>query len=64
MCPQPSRRGAGNRILANYCLKREEVIRRVNDNKGVGSVAVLKGNIAPEGAVVKFSAVSPDMLIH
>jgi len=54
----------GEGYLANYCLKREEVIRRVNDNKGVGSVAVLKGNIAPEGAVVKFSAVSPDMLIH
>jgi dihydroxy-acid dehydratase len=36
----------------------------VEDNKGFGSIAVLKGNIAPEGAVVKFSAVSPDMLIH
>ena len=31
---------------------------------GFGSIAVLKGNIAPEGAVVKFSAVNPDMLIH
>ncbi len=50
--------------LANYRLKREEVIHRVDDNKGFGSIAVLKGNIAPEGAVVKFSAVGPDMLTH
>jgi dihydroxy-acid dehydratase len=32
--------------------------------KGYGSIAVLRGNIAPEGAVVKFSAVQPDMLTH
>jgi len=54
----------GEGYLANYRLKREEVIHRVNDNKGFGSIAVLKGNIAPEGAVVKFSAVGPDMLTH
>jgi dihydroxy-acid dehydratase len=54
----------GEGYLANYRLKREEAIRRVEDNKGFGSIAVLRGNIAPEGAVVKFSAVSPDMLIH
>jgi len=50
--------------LANYRIKREDVIRRVDNNKGFGSIAVLKGNIAPEGAVVKFSAVGDDMLIH
>jgi dihydroxy-acid dehydratase len=54
----------GEGYLANYRLKREEVIHRVDDNKGFGSIAVLKGNIAPEGAVVKFSAVGPDMLTH
>ncbi len=54
----------GEGYLANYRLKREAVIRRVDDNKGFGSIAVLKGNIAPEGAVVKFSAVDPDMLTH
>jgi dihydroxy-acid dehydratase len=54
----------GEGYLANYRIKREEVIRRVDDNKGFGSIAVLTGNIAPEGAVVKFSAVEPDMLTH
>jgi dihydroxy-acid dehydratase len=54
----------GEGYLANYRLKREDVIHRVDDNKGFGSIAVLKGNIAPEGAVVKFSAVGPDMLTH
>lgn len=29
-----------------------------------GGIAVLRGNLAPDGAVVKRSAVSPDMLVH
>ena len=54
----------GQGYLANYRIKREDVIRRVDDHKGFGSIAVLKGNIAPEGAVVKFSAVGADMQVH
>jgi dihydroxy-acid dehydratase len=54
----------GQGYLANYGLKREDVIRPADQGKGWGSIAVLKGNIAPEGAVVKFSAVSYDMLTH
>lgn len=42
--------------LANYGLKRENVIIPVEKVKEIGSVAVLKGNIAPEGSVVKYSA--------
>ena len=30
----------------------------------MGSIAVLKGNIAPEGAIVKYAAISDDMLVH
>jgi len=56
------RRGEG--YLANYHLKREDVICEKEKSKGYGSIAVLKGNIAPEGAVVKFSAVDPKMLVH
>jgi len=56
------RRGEG--YLANYNLKREDVIHTVANSKSFGSIAVLKGNIAPEGAVIKFSAVDPDMLTH
>jgi dihydroxy-acid dehydratase len=50
--------------LANYSIRREDVIRPVDKSKSFGSIAVLKGNLAPEGAVVKFSAVRTDMLRH
>ena len=56
------RRGEG--YLANYKVAVEEVIRKIKNSKGYGSIAVLKGNIAPEGAVVKYSAVAPGMLTH
>jgi len=56
------RRGEG--YLANYHLKRQDVILPLNKSKELGSIAVLKGNLAPEGAVVKFSAVEPDMQVH
>jgi len=54
----------GEGYLANYKLKREDVIRKVKDSKTFGSIAVLKGNIAPEGAVVKYAAVAADMRVH
>jgi dihydroxy-acid dehydratase len=56
------RRGEG--YLANYGLERQDVIYPIERSKGFGSIAVLKGNLAPEGAVVKFSAVAPSMLTH
>jgi dihydroxy-acid dehydratase len=56
------RRGEG--YLANYNLNRGDIIRPRENSKGRGSIAVLKGNIAPDGAVIKFSAVAPDMLTH
>ncbi|MDH4266649.1 MAG: dihydroxy-acid dehydratase, partial [Deltaproteobacteria bacterium] len=56
------RRGEG--YLANYKVKREDIIRQAENSKGAGSIAVLKGNLAPEGAVVKYSAVASDMLTH
>jgi len=54
----------GEGYLANYHLNSSDVIRSAADSKGYGSIAVLKGNIAPEGSVVKFSAVKDDMLTH
>ena len=42
-----------------------EVIRPVDRPWSMtGGIAVLKGNLAPEGAVVKRSAVAPEMMIH
>jgi len=42
-----------------------DVIRDIeNPYSPTGGIAVLRGNIAPDGAVVKRSAVSPEMLVH
>ena len=42
-----------------------EVIRPIdNPYSQTGGLAVLKGNIAPDGSVVKRSAVVPEMLVH
>ncbi|MCD8073761.1 MAG: dihydroxy-acid dehydratase [Lachnospiraceae bacterium] len=42
-----------------------EVIRPVeNPYSTTGGLAVLKGNLAPEGSVVKRSAVAPEMMVH
>ena len=42
-----------------------DVIRPIdNPYSETGGIAVLKGNLAPEGSVVKRSAVLPEMLIH
>ncbi|MEY3379988.1 MAG: hypothetical protein RL468_586 [Pseudomonadota bacterium] len=46
-------------------IHNDDVIRR-RDNplKGVGGIVVLRGNLAPEGAVIKVSAASPELLKH
>lgn len=42
-----------------------EVIRPLNNPyTKTGGLAVLKGNLAPDGCVVKRSAVAPEMLVH
>ncbi|HJA26471.1 MAG TPA: dihydroxy-acid dehydratase [Candidatus Fournierella merdigallinarum] len=41
------------------------VIRPIEDPYSpTGGIAVLRGNLAPEGSVVKRSAVAPEMLVH
>ena len=50
--------------LHNYGLGREDVITPVETTKEMGSIAVLKGNLAPEGAVVKYSACEESMRKH
>lgn len=45
--------------------KNPEVIRPIdNPYSKTGGLAVLKGNLAPDGSVVKRSAVAPEMLVH
>jgi len=50
----------------NGCInKNPEVIRAIdNAYSKTGGIAVLRGNLAPDGCVVKRSAVAPNMLKH
>lgn len=49
----------------NSEIQNPEVIRTVeNPYSPTGGIAVLRGNIAEEGSVVKKSAVAPEMMIH
>ena len=50
--------------LHNYKVTRDEVIMPNDEADEIGSVALLKGNIAPEGAVVKYSACAENMRVH
>ncbi|HDR15022.1 MAG TPA: dihydroxy-acid dehydratase [Desulfobacteraceae bacterium] len=52
-------------IAARAEVRDQEVIRPLdNPVRKQGSYAVLKGNLAPEGAVVKISGVAPEMMRH
>jgi len=51
----------GEGYLNNYGLKKEDVILPVEKTRETGSIAILKGNLAPEGAVIKYSACQEDM---
>ena len=51
--------------IADAVNRDPSVIRPVEDPySATGGIAVLKGNLAPEGSVVKRSAVLPEMLVH
>ena len=51
--------------IAGRAVLNSEVIRPVdNPFRKEGGIAVLKGNLAPEGSVVKRSAVAPEMFVH
>lgn len=50
--------------LSNYGLSREQVIIPPDRATEVGSIAVLKGNIATEGSVVKYSACDKKLYAH
>lgn len=50
--------------LHNYGLERKDLIKPLEEADEMGSIAVLKGNLAPEGAVIKYAAVKEDMMVH
>lgn len=54
-----------NQNLEGIINKDDTVIRDINNPYSItGGIAVLKGNLAPNGCVVKRSAVAPEMLVH
>jgi dihydroxy-acid dehydratase len=51
--------------LQHVAVKDREVIRSIeNPYSETGGIAVLTGSLAPDGAVVKRSAVAPEMMTH
>jgi dihydroxy-acid dehydratase len=50
--------------LKNYGVTYRDVIRPVSDPYKAGGTAVLYGNLAPKGSVVKYAAVDPKMHVH
>lgn len=51
-----------SRFLAGHGLTLRDVVRAIEDPlEGRGAIAILRGNLAPDGAVVKASAVEPEM---
>jgi dihydroxy-acid dehydratase len=50
--------------LSTFGVPADDIIRPREKSKHNGAIAVLKGNIAPGGAVVKYSAVAPEMYHH
>ena len=51
--------------LADIVNRNPEIIRPIeNPYSRTGGIAVLKGNLAPDGCVVKQSAVAPEMMVH
>ena len=62
-CMTVSGKTIGECIATAY-NRNPEVIRTVDAYSKTGGLAVLSGNLAPDGSVVKRSAVVPEMLVH
>jgi len=51
--------------IAEARILRPDVIHPIDDPIGpTGGIAILRGNLAPGGAVVKAAAVAPEMMVH
>jgi len=52
-------------LLEEACVSDDSVIRPLNNPyRPNGGIAILRGNLAPAGAVVKQAAVAPEMMVH
>jgi dihydroxy-acid dehydratase len=51
--------------ISNAQIKNTNVIRKMDDPySATGGLAILFGNLAPKGSIVKTAAVEPEMLVH
>jgi dihydroxy-acid dehydratase len=50
--------------LKSYSIPQHDVIRTTEQSDKCGSIAVLEGNLAPKGSVIKYAAVKPEMHQH
>lgn len=50
--------------LANFGIDRDDVILPLDKAEEIGSIAILKGNLAPEGSVIKYSACVEALFEH
>jgi dihydroxy-acid dehydratase len=63
-CRTANGRSLGENLEAARIYDADVIRKRDNPIKGSGGIVVLKGNLAPDGAVIKASAASPDLLKH
>ena len=55
----------GAAYLKNYNLKPQDILKSIDKPyKKEGGLAVLYGNLAPEGAVIKQALIAPEMFVH
>jgi dihydroxy-acid dehydratase len=59
-----SRKSVAEIIAERRVVDREVIRSRANAHSSTGGIAILFGNLAPEGAVVKRAAVAPEMMAH
>jgi dihydroxy-acid dehydratase len=63
-CPTVNGKMLGQNLEGAQIHHEEVIRRRANPIKRAGGIVVLKGNLAPNGAVIKASAASPELLRH
>ena len=59
-----SGKAVGELITGSRVVNRDVIHSIENAYSATGGIAILFGNLAPDGAVVKRSAVAPEMLVH
>jgi dihydroxy-acid dehydratase len=59
-----SGKSIGEGIAGSRVVDREVIRSVANAYSATGGIAILFGNLAPDGAVVKRAAVAPEMLVH